>query len=73
MVVGTMVLVLWKHVVVDESMNVETGLVETKTLASYLYEIVPGFIANCLTIWVFNFVSPQRDESILKEYQAATE
>jgi sodium/proline symporter len=53
MVAGTVVLVLWKQV----------GLSET------MYEIVPGFIANCLTICTVNFFACQKDESVLKEYE----
>ena len=53
MVIGTIVLVLWKQV----------GLGET------MYEIIPGFIANCLTIISINAVIGQKDETILKEFE----
>jgi sodium/proline symporter len=53
MVAGTVVLVLWKQV----------GLSET------MYEIVPGFIANCITIYTVNFFAGQKDEAVLTEYE----
>jgi len=52
MVNGTVVLVLWKRV----------GLSDT------MYEIVPGFIANCLTIFLVNLFIGQKDQSVLKEF-----
>jgi sodium/proline symporter len=53
MVTGTVVLVVWK----------QTGL------GSYLYEIVPGFVANSLTIIIVNMVLTQKNEAILGEYE----
>ena len=35
---------------------------------SRMYEIVPGFIANCLAILLVNLVIGQKDQSILKEF-----
>jgi len=52
MVTGTVVLVLWEQI----------GLSDT------MYEIVPGFAANCLTILLVNFFIGQKDESVLKEF-----
>ena len=52
MVTGTIVLVLWKQV----------GLSDT------MYEIVPGFAANCLTIFIINLFFGQKDERVLKEF-----
>ena len=52
MVTGTVVLVLWKRL----------GLSDT------MYEIVPGFIANCLTIFLINIFVAQKDEVVLKEF-----
>jgi sodium/proline symporter len=52
MVTGTVVLVLWNQV----------GLSDT------MYEIVPGFIANCLTIFLVNIFIGQKDQSVLKEF-----
>jgi len=52
MVTGTVVLVLWKQV----------GLSRT------MYEIVPGFIANCLTIFMVNLFISQKDQTILNEF-----
>ncbi len=52
MVTGTVVLVLWKQV----------GLGET------MYEIVPGFVANCLTIFLINLFIAQKDQAILNEF-----
>jgi sodium/proline symporter len=52
MVTGTVVLVLWKQV----------GLSNT------MYEIVPGFIANCLTIFVINIFLAQKDQTVLQEF-----
>ena len=53
MVAGTVVLVVWKQV----------------GLSSEMYEIVPGFIANCLTILFVNVVVGQKDGKVLKEYE----
>jgi sodium/proline symporter len=52
MVTGTVVLVLWKQIGLSDKM----------------YEIIPGFAANCLTILVLNLLIGQKDESILKEF-----
>jgi len=52
MVSGTVVLVLWKQV----------------GLGSTMYEILPGFIANCLTIFLVNIIIEQKDERVLKEF-----
>jgi sodium/proline symporter len=52
MVTGTVVLVLWKQIGLSDKM----------------YEIVPGFAANCLAILLMNFFVSQKDESILKEF-----
>jgi sodium/proline symporter len=52
MVTGTVVLVLWKQI----------GLSDT------MYEIVPGFIANCLTIFLINTFLAQKDQTILREF-----
>ena len=49
MVVGTLVLVFWK----------DAGLGAT------MYEIVPGFVANMLTIMAVNMIAPQKNEQIL--------
>jgi sodium/proline symporter len=52
MVTGTVVLVLWKQIGLGKSM----------------YEIVPGFIANCLTITSINAIIGQKDKAILEEF-----
>jgi sodium/proline symporter len=52
MVTGTVVLVLWKQIGLSDKM----------------YEIVPGFAANCLMILLMNFFIGQKDERILKEF-----
>ncbi|WP_320170088.1 sodium/proline symporter PutP [Maridesulfovibrio sp.] len=54
MVVGTLVLIFWK----DAGLGAE------------MYEIVPGFAANFLTIFVVNMVCPQKDEQVLADYDA---
>ena len=54
MVTGTVVLVLWEQI----------GLGQT------LYEIVPGFIANCAMIATVNTFSPQKDKTVLAEYDS---
>jgi hypothetical protein len=33
-----------------------------------MYEIVPGFAANCLMILLMNLVIGQKDQSVLKEF-----
>jgi sodium/proline symporter len=53
MVLGTVTLVVWK----------EIGLGET------LYEIVPGFAVNLLTVFVINCFRPQRDPRVLAEFE----
>ncbi|MHC4654146.1 MAG: sodium/proline symporter PutP [Planctomycetota bacterium] len=53
MVVGTVVLIVWKQI----------------GLGEYMYEIVPGFIANCLTIFLVNIAVGQKDEKVLEQYQ----
>jgi sodium/proline symporter len=52
MVTGTVVLVLWKQIGLSDKM----------------YEIVPGFIANCLTIFLINFFLIQKNHTILQEF-----
>lgn len=52
MVTGTVVLVVWKQLGLGERM----------------YEIVPGFAANCLTIWLMNLCYPQQNERILSDF-----
>ena len=53
LVVGTVVLVVWKEMVLN----------------GYMYEIVPGFAANCLTIWSINAFLPQQNKQILNDFQ----
>ena len=53
MVMGTVVLIVWKRV----------------GLGEYMYEIVPGFIANCLTILLVNIAIGQKDEKILIQFE----
>jgi len=52
MVTGTVVLVLWKQAGLGERM----------------YEIAPGFIANCLTIFTVNLFVEQKDKQVLREF-----
>jgi sodium/proline symporter len=52
MVTGTVVLVLWKQV----------------GLSGTIYEIVPGFAANCLMILLVNLFIGQKDERVLQEF-----
>ena len=52
MVTGTIVLVLWKKAGLNDSM----------------YEIVPGFIANCIMITIVNTLIGQKDKAILEEF-----
>ena len=37
-----------------------------------MYEIVPGFIANCLTMIVVNYIVIQKDPAVLKQFDAVT-
>ncbi|MFQ6036538.1 MAG: sodium:proline symporter, partial [Sedimentisphaerales bacterium] len=53
MVTGTVVLIVWKQV----------------GLSSHLYEIVPGFVANCITIFVVNRIIGQKNERVLQLYE----
>jgi len=52
MVTGTLVLVLWKQI----------------GLGGTMYEIVPGFAANCLTILLVNLLIGQKNEGVLQEF-----
>jgi len=52
MVVGTIVLVVWKH----------------SGWGSTMYEIVPGFMANVITILTVDFFFPQKDLAVLKRH-----
>jgi sodium/proline symporter len=52
MVTGTVVLVLWK----------QAGL------SKHMYEIVPGFVCNCLAILLINTVAGQKDRTVLKQH-----
>ena len=56
MVTGTVVLVVWKQVELDK----------------YMYEIVPGFVCNCVTIFLVNTVAGQKDERVLRRYEEVT-
>ncbi|MBN1764089.1 MAG: sodium/proline symporter PutP [Sedimentisphaerales bacterium] len=62
MVVGTVVLVLWKHIGFSNGTNSLYPHIK-------MYEIVPGFIANCLTIFIINLLVGQKDKKILEEYE----
>jgi sodium/proline symporter len=57
MVTGTVVLVIWKQL----------------GLGQYMYEIVPGFLTNCLTIAALNFIIEQRDETIINKFNEVKE
>jgi len=57
MLTGTIVLVVWKHA----------------GFSSYMYEIVPGFIANMAVMFVMNRIYTQTDEEILKEFDSIVE
>jgi sodium/proline symporter len=48
MVVGTVTLVVWKQI----------------GYGDWLYEIVPGFAANVITILIINTIRPQRDKDV---------
>jgi len=53
MVTGTVVLVVWKQI----------------GLSKYMYEIFPGFICNCLTIFLVNMIVEQKDKRVLGQYE----
>jgi sodium/proline symporter len=55
MVTGTVVVVVWKQV----------------GLSKYMYEIVPGFLCNCLIILLVTIAVPQKDEQVLSQYKEA--
>jgi sodium/proline symporter len=38
-------------------------------LGDRMYEIVPGIIANCLTISIINMFLPQRNSQIMKDFE----
>ena len=37
-------------------------------LSVYMYEILPGFVAGLIVMIIVNQIAPQKDESILAEY-----
>ncbi len=53
MVAGTVVLIVWKQL----------------DLGQYMYEIVPGFAVNCLTIFTINLFCPQNNPQILNDFE----
>jgi sodium/proline symporter len=53
MVTGTVVLVLWKQV----------------GLSKHMYEIIPGFVSNCMTILLANAIIGQKDSMVLRQYE----
>ncbi|MHC4636191.1 MAG: sodium/proline symporter PutP [Planctomycetota bacterium] len=50
MVAGTVVLVLWKRL----------------NWGVYMYEIVPGFVANCATLMIVTMLIPQKNEKVIQ-------
>ncbi len=52
MVVGAVTVVIWKEI----------------GLGNYMYEIVPGFILNFITMIIVTHVKPQTDKSIIAEF-----
>jgi sodium/proline symporter len=56
MVTGTVVIVIWK----------QTGL------SNSLYEILPAFLANSVTILIVNLLIKQKDNSILQKFDEVT-
>jgi sodium/proline symporter len=57
MLIGTAVLIVWERV----------------GLNAYMYEIVPGFIANFATMLIVNAFSKQEDAEILSTYDSVQE
>jgi sodium/proline symporter len=53
MVTGTVVVVVWKQV----------------GLGEYMYELVPGFLCNCLMILLVTIAAGQKDQQVLKQYE----
>jgi sodium/proline symporter len=53
MVTGTVVVVVWKQV----------------GLGEYMYELVPGFLCNCLMILLVTITVRQQDEQVLRQYE----
>ena len=37
-------------------------------LSVYMYEILPGFVAGLIVMFIVNQIAPQKDEAILAEY-----
>ncbi len=56
MVTGTVVLVVWKQV----------------GLSKHMYEIVPGFVLNCLVIWIVNRYIAQDNARVLRQFDEVT-
>jgi sodium/proline symporter len=57
MITGTVVLVVWKQI----------------GLGSVMYEIVPGFVANCATILAVNRLTGQIDQKVLTQFDEVVE
>ena len=53
MITGTIVLILWERL----------------GYGGVIYEIVPGFTANCLVIWIVNTFASQKDPQVIKTFQ----
>lgn len=52
MVTGTVVMVLWSRL----------------GYGKVLYEIVPGFVTNCVMIWLINTFAPQKNKEVLNQF-----
>ena len=57
MVIGSVVLIVWK----------ETAM------SDFLYEIVPGFLANCITIVTVNIFTQQKEPAVGEEFRQVCE
>lgn len=57
MLMGTVVLILWK----------------LAGLSGSMYEIVPGFAVNCIVIMLVNSIVGQRDKEVLDEFEEVVE
>ena len=58
----------WLYVPLRDDHRTGTGYSAALGWNKYMYEILPGFVANWVTIIILNRVFIQRNEAILKEF-----
>ncbi len=57
MVTGAVVLIVWRQLHLND----------------YMYELAPGFAANCLAVWIVNLQVQQNDPEVLRRFDEVVE